>query len=166
MSTLVLKILQSKRTIDKPILVYIITSGAANAPYDAQHLAAVIQVRFCVQPAQLCFMRLRAGHAADDEGLQLAGGMHLVPAASGCARSCCNLYLQPARRSVLQLCGHHGTVRLLLQPDFSCACVVNARRRYWTQQQACARKGVNLTPELYIIKSLLGAIDPMYDNLD
>lgn len=45
MSTLVLQILQSKRTIDKPILVYIITSGAANAPYDAQHLAAVIQVR-------------------------------------------------------------------------------------------------------------------------
>jgi hypothetical protein len=41
----VLKVLQTKRTLDKPILVYIITSGAADAAYDSRHLATVIQVR-------------------------------------------------------------------------------------------------------------------------
>jgi hypothetical protein len=125
-------------------------------------------------PPAAAFMRLHTGHATDDEGLPLAGRMCLVSAATSRSRPCCRLHLQPTRRSVLQLCGYNGTVRFLLQtdsrflvqPDFCCECVVNTRRRYWQQQQACARKGVNLTPELYIIKSVLGAIDPMYNNLD
>ena len=152
------------------ILVYIITSGAANAPYDAQHLAAVIQVRAChptlCWPRAVVFMRLCTGYAADDEGFPVACRMHLVPVAASRPRPGCNCHLQSARCSVLKLSGHNGTVRLLLQPDFSSVCAINAPRRYWPQQQICGRKGVNLTPELYIIKSLLGAIDPMYDNLD
>ena len=128
-STLVLKILQTKKTLDKPILVYIITSGAANAAYDGQHLAAVIS------------------------GLQQMMRDFKLP------HECISFQL-------LQVAQDPLASHTFAQLDAQFANVVDTTGPYWQQQQACARKGVNLTPELYIIKSLLGAIDPMYDNLD
>ena len=44
--------------------------------------------------------------------------------------------------------------------------MVDATSYYELECEEFAKKGVNLTPELWLVKLMVGAIDPTYDEKD
>lgn len=44
--------------------------------------------------------------------------------------------------------------------------MVDATSYYELEAEEYARKGINLTPELWLVKLMVGAIDPSYDEQD
>lgn len=54
----------------------------------------------------------------------------------------------------------------ILDNDQSIGGMVDATSYYELEAEEYGRKGVNLTPELWLVKLMVGAIDPTYDEQD
>jgi hypothetical protein len=59
---------------------------------------------------------------------------------------------------------------LALQPFlhavFSVGDIVDVTSHFEEEQMQCAKKGITLTPHLWLLKMMLGGIDPTYDEED
>ena len=54
----------------------------------------------------------------------------------------------------------------MLDNDPTIGGMVDATSYYELEAEEYGRKGVNLTPELWLVKLMVGAIDPTYDEQD
>ena len=76
--------------------------------------------------------------------------------------------LNPKRLLITQVGKDQEAQKFLakLDNDPVVGSMVDATSYYELEAEEYSRKGVNLTPELWLVKLMVGAVDPSYDEQD